>query len=51
MMELQSATKVMEKTAFWTISSFYSLPPLNSVEKQSAKLPSSYVMSSQYSVG
>ena len=34
MMELQSATKVMEKTAIWTISSFYSLPPLNSVEKQ-----------------
>ena len=32
--ELQSVTKIMEKTAIRTISYFYPLPTLNNVEKQ-----------------
>ena len=43
-MYLQSVTKNMVKTATWTISCFYHLPSLNNVEKQWAKLASSYVM-------
>ena len=31
---LQSVTKIMGKTAIRTISCFYSLPPLNNVEKE-----------------
>ena len=34
----------MGKTAIWTILCFYLPPPLNNVEKQRAKLASSYVM-------
>ena len=30
----ESVTKIMGKTAFWTISCFYPLPSLNNVEKQ-----------------
>ena len=36
----KSVTKIMRKTAFWATSCFY--PPLNNVEKQWAKLASSY---------
>ena len=36
----KSVTKIMRETAFWTTSCFY--PPLNNVEKQWAKLVSSY---------
>ena len=32
--ELQSVTKIMGKTAIWSISCFFPLPPLNNVEKQ-----------------
>ena len=49
--KLQSVTKFMGKTAIWTISCFYLLPPLNNVEKQRAKLASSYVMGSQDCIG
>ena len=48
---LQSMTKIMRKTAIWAISCFYSLPPLNNVEKQWAKLVSTYVMGSQHCTG
>ena len=41
----------MGKTAISAISCFYSLPPLNKVEKQRAKFASSYVMGSQHCVG
>ena len=40
----------MGKAAIWTISCFYSLPPLNYVEKQGAKLASSYAMGSQHCI-
>ena len=43
--------KVMGKTAIWATSCFYPLPPLNNVEKQRAKLASSYVMGSQHCIG
>ena len=33
-LNLQSVTKIMGKTAFWTTSCFYPIPPLNDVEKQ-----------------
>ena len=48
---LQSVTKIMGKAATWTISCFSSIPPLNNVEKQWAKLASSYVMGSQHCIG
>ena len=38
----------MGKTAVTTISCSYPLPPLNKVEKQRAKLASSYVMGSRH---
>ena len=41
----------MEKTAIWAISCSYPLPALNNVEKQRARLASSYVMGSQHCVG
>ena len=41
----------MAKTAIWALSCFYSLPPLNNVEKQRAKLASNYVMDSQHCIG
>ena len=48
---LQSVTKIMGRTAIWTILYFYYFPPLNNVEKQWAKLASVYVMGSQHCVG
>ena len=41
----------MGKTAIRAISCFSPLPPLNNVEKQGAKLASSYVMGLQHCVG
>ena len=41
----------MGQTAIWTILCFYPLPPLNSVEKQLAKVASSYVIGSQNCIG
>ena len=43
----KSVTKIIGKTAIWTISCSYPLPPLKNVEKQRAKLASSHVMGSQ----
>ena len=40
---LQSVPKIMGKTAIRAISCFSPLPPLNNVEKQSAKLASTWV--------
>ena len=40
----------MGKTAIWVILCFYLLLPLNNVEKQLAKVASSYVMGSQHSI-
>ena len=40
----------MGKTAIGTILCFCPLPPLNTVEKQQAKVVSSYVMDSQHCV-
>ena len=48
---LQSVTKIIGKTAIWTIFCFYPLPPLNNVEKQRGKVESSYVMGSQDFIG
>ena len=48
---MQSVKKIMGKTAIRTISCFFPLPSLNNVEKQYAKLASSYVMGSQYFPG
>ena len=48
---LQSVTKIMGKTAIWTILSFSPLPPLKNVEEQWAKLASSNVMGSQHCIG
>ena len=47
----QSVTKIMGKTAIRAISCFSPLLPLNNVEKQWAKLESSYVMGLQHCVG
>ena len=47
----QSVIKIMGKIAIWAISYFYPLPPLNNVEKQPAKFPSSYFMGSQHCIG
>ena len=47
----QSVTKIMGKTAIWTILCFSPLPPLNNVEEQWAKLASSNVMGSQHCIG
>ena len=41
----------MGKTASWAILCFYPLPPLNNVEKQQAKLTSTYVLGSQHCIG
>ena len=41
----------MRNTAIWAISCSYSLPPLNNVEKQRAKLASSHVIGSQHCIG
>ena len=46
----QSVTKIMGKTAIRDISCFSPLPPLNNVEKQSAKLASSYITGLQHCV-
>ena len=47
----QSVTKIMGKTAIRAISCFSPLPALNKVEKQWAKLESSYVIGFQHCVG
>ena len=47
----QSVTKIMGKTAIWTILCFSPLPPLNNVEEQWAKLASSNVIGSQHCIG
>ena len=47
----QSVTKIMGKTAIWTILCFSPVPPLNNVEEQWAKLSSSNVISSQHCIG
>ena len=48
---LQSVTKIIRKIAILAISCFYPLPPLNNVEKQRAKLASTYVMGLQHCIG
>ena len=48
---LQSLTKIMEKTAIWTILCFSPLSFLNNVEDQLAKLASSNVIGSQHCIG
>ena len=50
-LQLQSVTKMMGKTATWTMSYFYPLSPLNNVEKQSEKRASSYVMGLPHCIG
>ena len=47
----QSVTKIMGKTAIWTILCLSTLPPLNNVEEEWAKLASSNVMGSQHCTG
>ena len=47
----QSVTKIMGKTAIWTIMCFSPLHPLNNVEEQWAKLASSNVIGSQHCRG
>ena len=47
----QSVTKIMGKTAIWTILCFSPLPPLNNVEKQWAKPVSSNAIDSQHCIG
>ena len=46
----KTVTKIMGETAIWIISCFYPLPPLNNIEKQWAKLASSYVMGLQHCI-
>ena len=48
---LQSLTKIMGKTAIWTIVCSSLLAPLNNVEEQRAKLASSNVIGSQHCIG
>ena len=43
--------KIIGKTAIWAISCFYHLSPLNNVEKQGAKVASSYVMGWKLVIG
>ena len=57
-LQLLSVTKIMGTTALWVILYFFSLPSLNKVQKQWAKLASSYVtgasryvMRSQHCIG
>ena len=40
----------MGKTAIWRILCFYPLPPLNNVEKQGAKLASSYFLNTLFKI-
>ena len=47
---LQSVTKTMGKTAISVTFCFYPLPPLNNVEKQWAKVASSYVTGLQHCI-
>ena len=47
----QSVTKIMGKTAIWAILCFYTLPPLNNVDKQRERLESNHVMGSQHCIG
>ena len=46
----QSVAKIMGETAIWTISWFYPLPPLNTVERQRAKIALSYVIGWQHCI-
>ena len=48
---LKPLTKIMGKTAIWTIVFSSLLAPLNNVEEQRAKLASSNVIGSQHCVG
>ena len=48
---LQSVTKIMGKTAVWTILCFSPLPRLNNVEEQRAKLVPGNVIGSQHCIG
>ena len=43
----ESVAKIMGKTVIWAIPGSYPLPPLKNVQKQQAKLLSSYVIGSQ----
>ena len=47
----QSVTKIMGKSAIWTILCFSPLPPLKNVEEQWAKLASSNDIGSQHCIG
>ena len=47
----QSVTKIMGKTAIWTILCFSPLPLLNNVEEQWAKLAWSNFIGSQHCIG
>ena len=47
----QSVTKLMGKTAIWEILYFYSLLPLNNIEKQWAKFAFRYFMGAQHCIG
>ena len=51
MPHIQSVTKIMGKTAIWTILCFYLLNPLNNVDKQWAKFVSNYVVGLQHYIG
>ena len=48
---LESVTKIMGKTAVWTILCFSPLPRRNNVEEQQAKLASRNVIGSQHCIG
>ena len=47
----QSVTKIMGKTAIWTILCFSPLTLYNNVEEQLVKLESSNVIGSQHCIG
>ena len=47
----QSVTRIMGKTAIWTIMCFYPFPQLNNFEKLRANIVPSYVMGSQHCIG
>ena len=49
--KLQSVINIMGKSAIWTVLCFYPFPPLNNIEKQWAKVASSYIMGSRYRRG
>ena len=49
--DIQLVTKIIGKTAIWTISYFYRVAPLNNFEKQWTKLASSYMIGLQHCLG